>query len=268
MIDLSRSSPLITITSLMIAYAGPFLLFFLYLYNKPQLVALFLVSSLSSLFGLILTAIIWRATVNTIDVRYFSLLGTLIQECSRFYLIHSIYRKVETTYIKSFTSITNMSSKRKDLFILDDLSSSIASGLGFGLMKSLLIFGNIITKHINSSTNSKYLNMFDKTPNISNILGLAIITMLFCFLDLTIMPIAFFAEKNSKKKIIVFVFVLRFLSTTMMFFNNIENGFYYSMGGLILIILISLFLLIKIYPELTEKMFFQKIEDTSIVAAR
>ena len=265
MIDISKSSPIITITSLLVVYAGPISIFFLYIYKKPQLIAILLISSLSSLFGLILTAIIWRVAANVIHIGYFALFGTFIQECCRYYLIHSIYRKIEISYHKSFASMSNLSCNRKEIFTLDDESSSMAAGLGFGLMKSFLIFGNIITKHINSSKSSASLHMFDSSPYISNILGIAIVTILFFLLDFILMPIAFYAEKNGKNIIICMVFLLRLLSTTSMFFNHIENGLYISLGLLLSICLLSVFLLLKLYPEITKRTFMPKNENLSHV---
>ena len=265
MVDFSRSSPIVTITSLLIVYAGPITLFFLYICKKPQLIAILLISSLSSLFGLILTAITWRVTANAVDIVYIALFGTFVQECCRFYLIHSIYRKIEISYLKSLTSMSNLSCKSKEIFTLDDESSSMAAGLGFGLMKSFLIFGNIVTKHINSSKSSASLLMFEKSPYISNILGIAIVTILFFLLDFILMPIAFYAEKSGKKIFICTVFLLRLLSTASMFFNRIENGLYISLGLLLSILFISVFLCLKLLPDITKKMFMPKDENLSNV---
>ena len=243
--DLSESSPYFTLTSLVIAFSGPLLLFSLYVYSKPHLIALFLVSSLSSLWAVIFTATIWKIFENYIPIGFFSVFGSFIQECSRFLLIRNIYRNGEMAYKKSTLLAVNAS---KSDFKLDELSSSLGAGIGFGLMKLLLIYGNIIEKHIHSS--STKLNFFNQTKSMPDIIGISIIAASFFFLDLVLMPIAFYSEKHKNFRYFSCVFLLRIFATCFMFLNHVEGGFYFTILGIFFVIFLSCNIFFHILPSI------------------
>ena len=251
---------LLTLASLVIGGIGPLSLFIIYIYSKPHLIALFLVSSLASLFGFIVTAVIWRISMNSMDIGYFAVFGSFIQECCRYYLINSIYRTVEIKYNKSYLTAVNRDGN--DFFILTDLSSSVASGVGFGFMKTLLIFGNVITKCIQSDSYAKSLNLFEKSPNVPTLIGLSIISCFYFILDFILMPIAFHANKAQNKYLHFLIFFLRISATSFMFFNKIENGFFISLGGISFIIFLSFLLLVRLDPLTKNKI--QKDENSTI----
>lgn len=242
---MSRTSSLIVLGSMLIAFGGPFVLFFCHIYSEPQLLSLFLLGSLSSLLGFILTAVMWKIVNDEIDIIFISLLGSFLQEVCRFIMIRFIYRKIERTY--NHCSKLN-GKERAETFHLYDSTSSLATGVGYGFMKTLLMYGNLLSKHLNSANKGLNYQIFHNTPGVPDLIGMSTLSLYFFILDLALMPISFVAEKNSKLKLVLTVFFLRISATCCMFLNQLETGLAYSSGGLLLIIFVAAGVLKDIYP--------------------
>lgn len=250
MISLSDLSKIVSASSFVIAFGGPGFLFFSRIYSKPQFMALFLLSSLTSLAGFLLASICWGLLNSFIALKYTALLGTLIQEFCRFSMIRYIYRGIEYVYNKSMVG-NRTSAKSSCIFKLDDFTSSLAAGVGFGLMKSLMIFGNVLSKHLKSGhgevSSSKFIGGHDDFPDL---IGMSIISASFFLLDLLLMPLSFMAESKSNLKMTVCVILLRLMATASMFLMSEENGFIYSLGGIFFICCISAGILRNTLPSL------------------
>ena len=242
---MTRISSLIVLGSIFIAFGGPFVLFFCHIYSEPQLLSLFLLGSLSSLLGFILTAVIWKFVTDAIDIIYISLIGSFLQEFCRFIMIRHIYRKIERTY----NQCTTLGGKDgAETFHLCDSTSSLATGVGYGSMKSLLIYGNLLSKHLNSADKGLNYQIFHNTPGVPDLIGISTLSLYFFLLDLVLMPISFVAEKRSESRLVCTVFFLRLSATSCMFLNQMETGLAYSSGGLLLIIFIAAGVLRDVYP--------------------
>ena len=249
MISQSDLSKLIVLLSFVIAFGGPTFLFFSRIYSKPQLMALFLLSALTSLAGFFLASVCWGILNSFIALKYIALIGTLLQECCRFSMIRYIYRDIEVVYNKSFAN-SRLSAKSASIFKLKDLSSSLTAGVGFGLMKSLMIFGNMFSKRLQSDHSDLSSNILIKSHYVPELLGMSIFSASFFLLDLLLMPLSFMAEKKSDVKLTVCVILLRLLSTASVFLVCVENGFIYSLGGIFFICCLSAGILRNILPSL------------------
>lgn len=249
MISLSDLSKIVSASSFVIAFGGPGFLFFSRIYSKPQFMALFLLSSLTSLAAFLLASICWGLLNSFIALKYTALLGTLIQEFCRFSMIRYIYRGIEYVYNKSMVG-NRISAKSSCIFKLDDFTSSLAAGVGFGLMKSLMIFGNVFSKHLKSDHGEVSISKFIGGHDFPDLIGMSIFSASFFLLDLLLMPLSFMAERKNNLKMTVCVILLRLMATASMFLMSEENGFIYSLGGIFFICCISAGILRNILPSL------------------
>jgi Aph-1 protein len=231
-----------TALCLMIAFGAPIYFFFRHVYRKPHLMALFIVSSISSLLGFFVVSVFWKLLQNVIAIGFMALIGSLIQECCRFLLIRCLYRKLESTYLRLIVS-AGINWKSMD-FRLDDVGSSLAAGIGLGFMKSLIIFGNILSVHLSPSSVGA-----DQTVLFSELIALASISLSYFLLDLVLMPIAFAAEKRNDFKLIGTVICLRLSATACMFVSGFQNGQFISLGGIFLIFSASSVIYIRVLPS-------------------
>lgn len=129
-------------------------------------------------------------------------------------------------------------------FRLDDVGSSLAAGIGFGFMKSLIIFGTTLSVHLNSSSTDA-----DQTVIVPELIGLASISLSYFLLDLVLMPIAFAAEKRNNFILIGTVVCLRLSATACMFVNGLQNGQFISLGGIFLIFCASTVTYRRVLPS-------------------
>jgi Aph-1 protein len=231
-----------TALCLIIAFGTPIYFFFRHIYNKPHLIALFMVSSITSLLGFFVVSLFWKLLETVIAIGFMALIGSLLQECCRFLFIRCIYRKLESTYLRSIVS-AGIRGKTMD-FRLDDVGSSLAAGIGFGFMKSLIIFGNTISAHLSSSSVDA-----DQTILVPELIGLASISLSYFLLDLVLMPTAFAAEKRNNIKLVVTVISLRLSATACMFFSGLQNGQFISLGGIFLIFCASTIIYRRVLPS-------------------
>ena len=249
MISQSDLSKLVIFLSFVIAFGGPSFLFFSRIYSKPQLMALFLMSALTSLAGFLLASICWGILNSFIALKYIALIGTLLQECCRFSMIRYIYRGIEFVYNKSFAN-SGLSAKSASVFKLNDFTSSLTAGVGFGLMKSLMIFGNMFSKRLKTDHSDLSNNILIKSHYVPELLGMSIFSASFFLLDLLLMPLSFMAERKSDVKLTVCVILLRLMSTASVFLVSLENGFIYSLGGIFFICCLSAGMLRNVLPSL------------------
>jgi Aph-1 protein len=231
-----------TALCIIIAFGAPIYFFFRHVYSKSHLIALFMVSSISSLLGFFVVSVFWKLLENVIAIGFMALIGSLIQECCRFLLIRCLYRKLESTYMRSIVS-AGIKGKTID-FRLDDVGSSLAAGIGFGFMKSLIIYGNTLSVHLRASSVDA-----DQTVLVTELIGLASISLSYFLLDLVLMPVAFAAEKRNNFKVIGTVICLRLSATACMFFSGLQNGQFISLGGIFLIFCASSITYRRVLPS-------------------
>lgn len=121
----------------MIAYAPSFSLLILFS-KRPQLIIVALAAAFTWLCSSLFTSLIWWF-IHLSNHNIWPLiiiLSSIIQEGLR-YIFVLAYRKTENMIQKSSPHSNNA-------FPLNDISSSLAAGVGFGLMHSLLFYGSVL----------------------------------------------------------------------------------------------------------------------------
>ena len=202
----------LTMGSLLLVLTYPVLLYFFVLSQKPILVIISLLSALFYIVALLITALIMfpipvgrtgtmDPAIGETDVLYPTvaiIIGSLSQELCRFAFIF-VFRKVE----KGFKSVMNSPYAPKSIMV-EDPSICLASGMGIATAHMLTTAGFVF-----AATIPRAGDFFGQMCGDMPLQYLTAITALeFFILDITLMVIAFRAEKY--KSIVHFLMVFIF----------------------------------------------------------
>lgn len=234
------SNDLLRVGCGMIAYAPACSLLILFS-KRPQLIIVSLAAAFSWLCSSLLTSIIWwfikLSNSNVWSIVIIS--SAIIQEGLR-YIFVIAYRKTEFMIKRSSPHSNNA-------FPLNDLSSSLAAGIGFGLMHSLLFYGSVL-----ASSDGVGVYFDDSCPTTPLILVLAITSLGFFILDV-IWTCLFFLVERYRSKILASVVVLLHIFAGLTTLTNIQtHGCQISLSLLLVIVIISAGLLVIFWPLLTK----------------
>ena len=123
----------------LLAFSPPLALSYIVLGPRPVLVALAIIAAGFWVLSALSTGLAWSflgGRPAAPSLLRASLVGTVLQECARAAVVVS-YRRMEATL------------SRRKLFPLNDLSSSLACGVGFGAMHSLVFYGSVLAASLN-----------------------------------------------------------------------------------------------------------------------
>lgn len=207
--------------------------------KRPQLIIVSLAAGFAWLFSSLLTSILWwfihlsEHSVWPVII----IMSVLLQELFRYILILA-YRKTEVLIQRS-------SPHSNQAFPLNDLSSGLAAGVGFGLMHSLLLYGSVLAA---SGGSGVYFD--DSCPTIPLILVSALTSLAFFILDIIWMCLGFIADRY-RSVILASVIVALHLFAGLVTLTNINpSGCKVSLSLLLITILISMGLLSWFWPLL------------------
>eukprot|EP01041_Mallomonas_annulata_P006957 gene6957-14124_t len=207
--------------------------------QRPQLVIVALAGSFAFLLSILLTSIFWNIqhaiTKNNIWILV-TMFSTVSQIVCRLIFIYA-YRMTERI-------IKQSSPDSAEIFPLNDISSSIASGVGFGAMHSLMMFGSVL-----AASNGSGDLFVDSCPDIPLILSTSLIALAFSALDCVLMCMMFMAEKlQYSKTIIVLACLLHFTASCSTLANTNEHGCLVSLPLVYTVVAVSICLLIWMWP--------------------
>jgi gamma-secretase subunit APH-1 len=222
----------------LIAYAPACSLLVLFS-KRPQLIIVALAAGFAWLFSSLLTSIFWwfihlsQHSVWPLII----IVSVFLQESLR-YVFLLAYRKTESLIQRS-------SPHSNQAFPLNDLSSGLAAGVGFGLMHSLLLYGSVL-----ASSGGSGVYFDDSCPTIPLVLVSALTSLAFFILDIIWMCLWFIAERYRSMTLASVITSLHLVAGLVTLTNINPSGCQVSLTLLLLIIIASLGLLSWLWPLL------------------
>jgi anterior pharynx defective protein 1 len=204
--------------------------------KRPQLIIVALAAAFFWLCSSLLTAIFWWfiQLSGTSVWPLIIIISTLIQEGMRYGYILA-YRQTENLILRS-------SPHSNRAFPLNDLSSGLAGGVGFGLMHSLLLYGSVLASGGGPAT---YFD--DSCPTTPLILVSALTSLAFFILDIIWMCLGLLAEKYRSSLLAGAIVVLHLFAGLVTLTNINPSGCAVSLSLLLIIVLISLGLFVSLW---------------------
>jgi hypothetical protein len=178
----------------LVAFSPSIALFVQVVSKRPILISIAVASAGSWLSSFMITSIVWIGFGNA-PVEVVALSGVILQELHRA-LVVSSYRYVELMIVNG----------------IDDFSSGIAAGVGFGSMHSVVVYGSLLFESISEGT---YYNQ-GACPELPVILVGAYYSLSFFVLDVVLMQVAFKAwnqQSYSLASLILSVHLIATMST-------------------------------------------------------
>lgn len=164
---------------ILIAFGPLASLFFIVIAKRAQLVIISLSGAFVWLIAILVTATLWRIIPplkSSIEATI--PLSVIIQEAFR-YCLYKIYVRTELAVQKVTTGTHQLP--------LNDITSSLASGVGFALMHSLMMYGSVVA----SSTGSRGAAFTNSCEHVPLIFSAALSTLALTCMDVALMVIAF-----------------------------------------------------------------------------
>ncbi|CEG36094.1 gammasecretase subunit aph [Plasmopara halstedii] len=191
-------------------------LFFFVVAKRAQLVILALSAAFVWLVAILVTATLWHlipplktSLSATVPV------GVVVQEAFRM-LFFYLYTRTE----KAVKRVTTSSHQLP----LNDITSSLAGGVGFSAMHALLMFGSLV----GSSTGSRGAAFSSSCESIPLIFSAALSTLALTALDVALMVVAFDGYRKRSVLIITVVFGIHMGVALSALANMDTNGCYIS----------------------------------------
>ncbi|KAL3656548.1 hypothetical protein V7S43_018625 [Phytophthora oleae] len=191
-------------------------LFFVVVARRAQLVILALSGAFVWLVAILVTATLWQiipplktSLSATVPV------GVVVQEAFRLLFFH-LYTRTELAVKRVTTSSHQLP--------LNDVTSSLAGGVGFSVMHALLMFGSLV----GSSTGSRGAAFSASCESIPLVFSAAISTLALTALDVALMVVAFDGYRKRSALAVGAVFVIHMGVALSALANMNTNGCYIS----------------------------------------
>ena len=127
--------------SIFTAYGPTTVLFFMVVSQRAQLVILSLASAFTWLVSILIVATLWQIIPPLQDSIWATVpLSVVVQSIARVGIFYG-YSKGELLIAKVATS--------PSAFPLNDPTSALSAGVGFGLMSSLMLYGGVVASSLN-----------------------------------------------------------------------------------------------------------------------
>ncbi|SPQ99119.1 GDT1 family protein [Plasmodiophora brassicae] len=162
--------------AVLVAYSVPASLFIFLIYPRMQLFVTFVFGVAAWILAMVATSIIGCAFTSAPLILAISL---VMLELFRFCLIY-MYRVVQPVFAR--TSVNAVK------FPVDDLSSSLAAGLGFATVQAVVIFGSVVDSAVGPGMFSS-----QSCPNLPFFVSASITTFLQEITQISLMVVAFAA---------------------------------------------------------------------------
>ena len=201
----------------LIAYTIPIVGVYHLVSIRSELVILSISAAFVWLLSIMLSSGIWAAFSTGGDALYISLgafVGVVCQELGR-YFFYRVYSIAEAEVIK-------LREKSDGSIFIHPFrlgSSALASGIGFGAMNTIVMYGPILAA---SGGNETYYISSCSSVNIY-VLN-AITSMLYEILHIIMMHIAFVGYRSGNELLVALVFVLHLAASATTWINTSSNG--------------------------------------------
>eukprot|EP00752_Nemacystus_decipiens_P009135 g8159.t1 len=129
------------------------------------------------------------------------------------------------------------------LLKLNGVSSSIAAGVGWGLIHAVIIVGTALSKHTGPGA-----AFSPSCPRVPSVIVSALSAQAFAVLDLVLMAAAFAAARSGNAGLVSYSFGLHFLAALTTGFNFVEGGCAVSLPLLYAVVVVSAIALARCGP--------------------
>ncbi|CAM9884156.1 unnamed protein product [Pylaiella littoralis] len=139
-----------------------------------------------------------------------------------------------------------VSDRRADspgLLRLNGVSSSIAAGVGWGLIHAVILVGTALSKHMGPGA-----AFSSSCPHVPSVVVSALSAQAFVILDLLLMAAAFAAARSGHAGLMCYSFGLHFLAALTTGFNSVEGGCAISLPSLYGVLVVSAISLARFGP--------------------
>lgn len=219
----------------MIAFS-PSCIFYLFR-NRPQLYIIALAAAFAWLMSMLCSGMFW-SLVHLSGENVWPLtviVAVLFQEAARFVFIYC-FRRTEKI-IKNSTNYT------EELLPMNDLSTSLAAGIGFGTMHSLMMAGSLIAASGGEGTLFE-----DSCPHIPLVLTVSLTALGFTILDVIFMVLGFVAERKRSNHLVAVIVVLHVAAALSTLANMHGFGCIASLLLVLAVVVISSAMLVWLSP--------------------
>ena len=211
---------------------------FLFLFSRrPQLIIIALAGAFAWLVSALMTAFLWMFFQLGRDNIWplLIIVSSLFQECARFAIIYA-YRRTESVIKKS-------SPHSNEVFPLNDITSSIAAGVGFGTMHSMMMYGSVL-----ASSDGSAVLFEDSCETVPAVMVGALLSLGFCILDVVLMCLAFLAERYRSKLLVAAICIFHIVAGLSTLANQETNGCKVSLSLILVVIILAVGLLAWLRP--------------------
>ncbi|KAG9400580.1 anterior pharynx defective 1 [Aphanomyces cochlioides] len=165
--------------SMLTAFAPITCLFMVVVAKRAQLVILTITAAFFYLLGLLVSATLWTIIPPLHDSIQATIpISIIIQEVFRYAFFQ--------VYIRSEQAVKRVTTKQNQL-PLNDLTSSFASGVGFALMRSLMLYGSVLA----ASMTGEGAAFTSTCPQLPLVYASALSTLALSLMDVALMVLAF-----------------------------------------------------------------------------
>eukprot|EP00903_Cladosiphon_okamuranus_P013536 g12608.t1 len=129
------------------------------------------------------------------------------------------------------------------LLKLNGVSSSIAAGVGWGLIHAVILVGTALSKHMGPGA-----AFSPSCPHVPSVIVSALSAQAFVVLDLVLMAAAFAAARSENAGLMCYSFGLHFLAALTTGFNFVDGGCAVSLPLLYAVVVVSAIALARYGP--------------------
>jgi anterior pharynx defective protein 1 len=179
----------------LVAFGPIAALFFTVIARRAQLVILALAGAFTWMVAVLVTATIWQIPGIKTSLEATIVIGVVVQEGFRLLFFH-LYTRTE----QAVHAVTT----HKHQLPLNDITSSLAGGVGFALMHALMMYGSLLA----GSTGARGAAFSSACESIPLVFAAALSTLALTLLEAALMVVAFHAYRNKSVLAVAAVVVI------------------------------------------------------------
>jgi hypothetical protein len=205
--------------------------------RRKYLLIPLLLSSLALFLSLLVSSIFtYIFDIASIPIEVSVVYCVVLLEIARFFLVAKAYRETEQEIRKAVRSDSSLSP------VINDVSSSISIGVGFGTMKLLTGFGSTFFDEtiLGNLKGARFSASSHLLPSLAT--G-SIISFLIFLMDIGLMCIAFAADKSRRYSMFLFVGACHLSATLVTLLHEEPNSIYYTIPMILSILVLVLVVL-------------------------
>ena len=221
----------------------------LLLAKRAQLMILTILAAFVWLVAVLGAALLWRMMPEAARTAWplVATIGVLVQESGRMALVN-LYRRTEKLLIaasaagEESATATAVSGVAVS-FPLNDWSSSLAAGVGFGTMHAIIMFGSVLAASEGPATLYE-----DSCVGVPMLLLYAVLALAFLMLDIMLMCILFHADRRGDRLMQGFAILLHLAASFATLANQMEAGCAVSLPIVVIVLLVAVLALMRTAP--------------------